>query len=180
MLGRLVSGNAIGLDLITHAPVEHELRITTNRQCLKIMNLLSIKYIAVSALVFCILGGAEAVEDERELVQLPAMMQEHMLRNMRDHLAALNEILSQMALGDLDGAAQTAESRLGMSSLVAHGASHMAKFMPEGMRSTGTEMHRAASRFALKAQEGEALDAYKQLSEVTSACVACHSTYRIR
>ena len=56
----------------------------------------------------------------------------------------------------------------------------MSKFMPEGMQQAGTSMHRAASRFALKAQEGEALPAYSALSEVTSACVACHSSYRIR
>jgi cytochrome c553 len=67
-----------------------------------------------------------------------------------------------------------------MSSLEAHGASHMARFMPEGMRQAGTNMHRAASRFALKAEEGEMLPAYNALSEITSACVACHSRYRIR
>ncbi len=108
------------------------------------------------------------------------MMRQHMLSNMRDHLLALNEILTNMAKGQLDKAADIAESRLGMSSLEAHGASHMAKFMPEGMREAGTSMHRAASRFALKAQEGEVLPAYNALSEVTSACVACHSGYRIR
>ena len=61
-----------------------------------------------------------------------------------------------------------------------HGASHMGKFMPKGMRQAGTNMHKAASRFALKAQEGDLLPAYKVLSEVTSTCVACHSAYRIK
>jgi len=56
----------------------------------------------------------------------------------------------------------------------------MAKFMPEGMRESGTNMHRMTSRFALKAQEGEALQTYKALTEVTSACVACHAAYKIR
>jgi len=144
------------------------------------MNLQSIKTITATAVLLCIVGLAGAGEDKREFVQLPAMMQEHMLSNMRDHLVALNEILSRMSAGDLDGAAQTAESRLGMSSLESHGASHMAKFMPESMRSAGTNMHRAASRFALSAQEGETSIAYKALSEVTAACVACHSAYRIR
>ena len=119
-------------------------------------------------------------EDTRQLVQLPEMMQHHMLSNMRNHLMAINEILLNMANDEFDEAAEIAESRLGMSSLRAHGASHMAKFMPEGMRNSGDAMHRAASRFALKAEEGEALPAYKALSEVTSACVACHTTYRIR
>ena len=108
------------------------------------------------------------------------MMQQHMLSNMRDHLTALNEILVNMAKGDLDKAAEVAESRLGMSSLESHGASHMARFMPDGMRQAGTSMHRSASRFALKAQEGEELPAYSALTKITSACVACHASYRIR
>jgi hypothetical protein len=121
-----------------------------------------------------------ADDDPRQLVDLPKMMQQHMLSNMRDHLAAINEILIHMAKGEFEQAAQISETRLGMSSLELHGASHMAKFMPEGMRKAGTGMHRAASRFALKAQEGEVLPAYGALSEITSACVACHAAYRIR
>jgi hypothetical protein len=108
------------------------------------------------------------------------MMQQHMMANMRDHLMAFNEMLASMEKSELDKAAEIAEHRLGMSSLELHGASHMAKFMPEGMRQAGTNMHKAASRFALKAQEGELLPAYRMLTEITSACVACHSSYRIR
>ena len=108
------------------------------------------------------------------------MMQQHMLSNMRDHLAAIHEILVLLGSGEQDKAAETAELRLGMSSLESHGASHMARFMPEGMRQAGSAMHKAASRFALKAQEGEVLPAYRALADVTSACVACHSAYRIQ
>lgn len=127
-----------------------------------------------------VVGMVQAGEDERQLVELPEIMQQHMLANMRDHLAAINEILIYMANDELDRAAEVAESRLGMSSLETHGASHIARFMPEGMRKTGASMHKAASRFALKAQEGDPLAAYSLLSEVTSSCVACHADYRIR
>jgi len=137
-------------------------------------------YITAPILLFLASSVTVAAEDSRQFVELPIVMQHHMLANMRDHLAAINEILTNMANGQLDQAAEVAESRLGMSSLESHGASHMAKFMPQGMRQAGTDMHRAASRFALIAQEGEALPAYHALSEVTSACVACHSGYRIR
>lgn len=123
---------------------------------------------------------AWAADDPRQLVELPEPMQAHMLSNMRDHLEAINSILLHMAKGELEPAADIAESRLGMSSLERHGASHMAKFMPEAMREAGTNMHHAASRFALTAQEGDALRAYRALSEVTSACVACHAGFRIR
>jgi hypothetical protein len=121
-----------------------------------------------------------AEDDTRELVQFPEMMQQHMMANMRDHLKSINEILLNLANDDLDAAAQIAEQRLGMSSLESHNASHMAKFMPEGMRLAGTSMHKAASHFALKAAEGELLPAYKLLTEITSACVTCHAAYRIR
>ena len=121
-----------------------------------------------------------ADDDTRQLVKLPEMMQQHMLSNMRDHLVTINEILLYLGRNEMDKAAEIAEQRLGMSSLGTHGASHMGKFMPEGMRDAGTNMHKAASRFALKAQEGELLPAYKMLSQLTSACVACHAGYRIK
>jgi len=125
-------------------------------------------------------GNAAASNDPRTLVELPEMMQQHMLSNMRDHLVAVNEILGYLGQDELDKAAEVAEYRLGMSSLGSHGAGHMGKFMPEAMRQIGTSMHKAASRFALKAQEGEALPAYQALSGITSACVSCHSAYRIK
>jgi hypothetical protein len=136
--------------------------------------------IAVPILLACWCSVSMADGDARRLVQLPEMMQRHMMSNMRDHLVVINEILIKMADGDFEEAAEIAEYRLGMSSLESHGAGHMAKYMPEGMRQAGTAMHKAASRFALKAQEEEVLPAYNALSEVTSACVACHSGYRIR
>lgn len=120
-----------------------------------------------------------AQKDSRQMVELPEMMQAHMLANMRDHLETINRILQQLSADELDQAADTAEQALGMSSLDKHGAEHLAQFMPEAMRKAGTDMHRAASRFAVKAQEGDALRAYAALQEVTAACVACHAAYRI-
>lgn len=136
--------------------------------------------LSAALVLLAITNLARADADTRQFVQLPEMMQQHMMSNMRDHLVTLNEILAALAAGELDKAADTAEHRLGMSSLELHDASHMATFMPEGMRQAGTAMHKAASRFALKAQEGDVLPAYNALSDVTAACVACHSAYRIR
>ena len=127
---------------------------------------------------FGLISSTFAEEDKRILVKMPQMMQEHQLANMRDHLMAINEILLNMGSGELDKAADIAEERLGMSSLGLHGAHHMAKMMPKEMSAIGTSMHKAASRFALKAQEGDALQAYKALQEVTAACVACHAGYK--
>lgn len=121
--------------------------------------------------------------DDRQLVKLPNMMREHMLINMRDHLLALEEITRYLANQQYDLAAEIAENRLGMSSLKSHGASHMGKFMPMEMGKIGTNMHRAASRFAIAAKdaelEGGLNKAFMVLSEVMQQCVACHASYRV-
>lgn len=121
-----------------------------------------------------------AEEDSRVLVEFPAMMQEHMMGNMRDHLLTINRIQLYLANDKMDKAAELAESHLGMGSLKSHHAKHMAKFMPKGMAAIGTSMHKAATRFAMKCEEGDLLPAYKALAEVTSACVACHASYKVR
>jgi len=140
--------------------------------------------VAVGRLASCPVGAAE---DDRELVKLPPAMQEHMLRNMRDHLAALDEMLAALAEGNIGTATEIAEKRLGMSSLSLHGAEHMAPAMPEGMRALGTQMHRAASKFVVVAQDAELepskqaqRDVYHALQDITAACSACHQAYRIR
>ncbi len=71
-----------------------------------------------------------------------------------------------------------------MTSLAAHGAHEVAKFMPAGMQSIGTEMHRSASRFAVEAANagatGNVRPALAALARVTQQCVACHAAYRMK
>mgnify|MGYP001811904853 CR=1 FL=1 len=147
---------------------------------LKLRKMSEIAFLLSTILVFSLPVNSLASNDSRITVTLPQMMQQHMLSNMRDHLAAINEILIYLGKDELEKAAETAEYRLGMSSLESHGASHMSQFMPEGMRQAGSAMHQAASRFALKAQEGDVLSAYKALSDITSACVTCHAGYKVK
>jgi hypothetical protein len=121
---------------------------------------------------------------ERELVRLPAPMREHMLANMRDHLAAIGEIQRALADGAYDQAARVAEQRLGMSSLASHGADHMAPMMPKRMQEQGTAMHHAASQLAVEAQNssasGDLKPALAALARTTAACVGCHAAYRVQ
>ncbi len=137
----------------------------------------------VTAWLILFLFTPAMAEDNRQLVDMPAMMKAHMLGNMRDHLLALEEITRHLARQEYDQASDIAENRLGMSSMGSHGASHMGKFMPVEMAEIGTNMHRAASRFALAARDAE-LDgglnkAFSALSEVMQQCVACHTGYRV-
>jgi hypothetical protein len=128
-------------------------------------------------------SGPAASGDARQRVAFPAPMKEHTLTNMRDHLVALAEIQEALASGAFDRAAQTAEQRLGMGSLGAHGAHEVARFMPQGMQDVGSLMHRSASRFAIEAQNsaatGDLKPALAALARVTQACTACHAGYRL-
>ena len=122
--------------------------------------------------------------DERTLVQIPPLVARHMLANMRDHLAAIQEIQDAMAKGENSKAAGIAEQRLGMTSLQLHGAHEVGKHMPKGMREAGTGMHQAASRFAIAVQDagvtGDLKPALQALASVTAQCVGCHAGYRVK
>jgi hypothetical protein len=138
-------------------------------------------------LLLSLLIGAKVLnvwaEDTRQPVELPPLMQAHMLANMRDHLVALQTITRQLAEGQYEAAAETAENRLGMSAMQAHGAARMAPFMPEPMRVIGSAMHHAASRFAIAARDAEVTGdlgaAFGALSQVMQQCVACHEGFRV-
>jgi hypothetical protein len=121
--------------------------------------------------------------DGRQLVQFPEAMRLHTIANMRDHLLALQEIDIALSRNDFDKAASIAEQRLGMSSLEAHGAAHIAPYMPQGMQDIGTQMHRSASRFAVDAQNASVSNdirpALAALGSVMQQCVACHASYRL-
>jgi mono/diheme cytochrome c family protein len=139
------------------------------------------KLIFIGLLVFP--QSPMAMKDVRQLVEMPQKMRGHMLVNMRNHLEAVHQTQLAIADDDWDKAAQIVESSLGMSSLNAHGAEHMAPFMPKEMRELGSQMHKYASQFALKAQEvdvkGKTNDAQRAFAKVLGQCVACHGRYRV-
>lgn len=127
-------------------------------------------------------GHLAAPADTREAVQFPPALRTHTLANMRDHLATLQQMQDALARADYERAAELAEKRLGLSSLEAHGAHEVAPYMPQGMQELGTDMHKAASRFAIEASNagatGDAKPAIAALARLTAQCVACHAAYR--
>ena len=141
----------------------------------------SIKVFMLATVALLSVGAARA--DNRIKVDLPDMMREHMMSNMRGHLQVLETITRSLAEHNYEQAADVAEKSLGMSSLQSHGAEHLGKFMPAEMAAIGQQMHHAASRFAVAARDAEidgGLDkAFSALSEVMQNCLACHSAYRV-
>ena len=128
-------------------------------------------------------GAPGGQADSRQLVKFPEPMRLHTITSMRDHLMALQEIDIALSQSAYDKAASVAEQRLGMSSLELHGAAHIAPFMPQGMQDIGTQMHHAASRFAVAAQNAgvtnDVRPALAALGAVMQQCVVCHAAYRL-
>lgn len=128
-------------------------------------------------------SGVAPAEDKRQVVKFPPIVREHTLTSMRDHLLALSEIQDHLSQGHFEIAGKIAENRLGLSSFQLHGAHESSKYMPKGMQEIGGSMHRAASQFAILAQESEVTRDYAKtigaLSRLTGTCVACHATYKL-
>ena len=145
---------------------------------------------------------AAMMGDNRQLVEFPPEMRQHTLASMRDHLAAIAEILAAISKADYAQAARVADARLGMASPSAEGCkadgasekpqmsqplnmdAQMSQLMPEGMRRIGLAMHQSASVFAAEAAKasktGDATPALVALSRVTEQCTACHSAYKVQ
>jgi hypothetical protein len=125
-----------------------------------------------------------AMKDSRQVVKYPEPLRMRTLANMRDHLSTLGEIQEALASGSFDKASDLAERRLGMSSLELHGAHEVARYMPRGMQEAGSEMHHAASQFALVVKDASVTDDLKpvlaSLAKLNRTCVACHAAYRFQ
>ena len=122
-------------------------------------------------------------KDERELVSMPEGVQQVLRQDMILNLTTIDQILSSLSEGDFNMAADLAESKLGKSSMGKHRGTGLGpgKYMPTDMHNIGFSMHEAASNFAeLAKKKGDLKGIFGALQEVTSHCVACHMSYRIR
>ena len=126
--------------------------------------------------------GFEPPKDERTLVAMPEGVQQVLRSDMLSHLTTIDQLLTHLADKELKEAAVLAEEKLGRGAMGKHRGTGMGpgRFMPADMHDIAFSMHQAADNFAELARKGEQLEAYKALQEITSHCVACHMSFRIR
>jgi hypothetical protein len=135
-------------------------------------------------LVAVLLTGQALAEDHRQLAPLPPTAQEALREEMLGNLLAINEILTLVAAGKLQEAGQTAEASLGKSAMGKHRDkpfnARPGPHMPPAMHQIGIDGHAAASEFAKAASAGDREKTLALLPTLTSACVACHYSWRTR
>lgn len=120
--------------------------------------------------------------DLRTFVEMPDKARQILTEDMLDHLAVLNEINRYLSENKLSSAAEVAESGMGQSLLSKYQDVDMrpGRYMPKEMREIGWELHNAATQFAKVAREGDLKATLRAYQRITSACVACHYSYRTR
>jgi len=120
--------------------------------------------------------------DLRTFVEMPDKARQILTEDMLDHLAVLNEINRYLSENKLSSAAEVAETGMGRSLLSKYQDVDIrpGRYMPKEMREIGWELHNAATQFAKVAREGNLKETLLAYHRITSACVACHYSYRTR
>jgi len=114
--------------------------------------------------------------DRRTPVPLLPMMANHQKQNMRDHLLAVQEIVTAVAAKDFD-AVQNSVGRIGFSEQMGQMCEHMGAGAPS-FTELALKFHHGADQIgeAAKKQDSEAV--LKALSNTLATCTACHQTYK--
>ena len=131
-------------------------------------------------LIFLILVCQPALADdtiqERRPLPLLQMMADHQKQMMRDHLGAVQEIVTALSLDDFD-AVQQAVVRLGYSDEVGRVCNHMGAASPAFTRQA-LAFHHTADGIAAAARERSRGRILAELSTTLKACTACHAQWK--
>ncbi|MFN2376639.1 MAG: cytochrome c [Candidatus Binatia bacterium] len=114
--------------------------------------------------------------DGRTPVPLLPMMANHQKQNMRDHLVAVQEIATAMAVEDYS-AVETASRRIGYSDRMAQMCTHMGAGAP-GFTEQALNFHRTADTITAAAQQKDMKAVAKALGATLQTCTGCHATFR--
>ena len=114
--------------------------------------------------------------DTRTPIPLLPMMASHQKQQMRDHLAAVQEIVAALASDDLAAVAKSAD-RIGYSEQMGQMCTHMGAGAP-GFTEQALAFHHAADKIGVAAREGDRKRALNELDTTLRACTSCHATWK--
>jgi len=114
--------------------------------------------------------------DARKPVPLLPMMANHQKQNMREHLVAVEEIVSALAVDDF-AAVETAVKRIGFSEQMGMMCSHMGSGAP-GFTEQALVFHHTADRIADAARKKDAKLVLTELSATMKTCTGWPATFK--
>lgn len=116
--------------------------------------------------------------DSRVAVPLLPMMANHQKQNMRDHLAAVQEIVIGVGSKDFDAIAQAAE-RIGYSEQMGLMCTHMGAGAP-GFTEQSLRFHHTADKISHAAGAHDLPGVLGALGETLATCTGCHAVFKQR
>jgi hypothetical protein len=114
--------------------------------------------------------------DKRSPVPLLPMMANHQKQNMRDHLVAVQEIISGLWTKDF-AAIEKSAGRIGYSEQMGQMCAHMGAGAP-GFTEQALNFHRTADKIGDAAKKRDADAVMKALTDTLATCTSCHATFR--
>jgi hypothetical protein len=103
-------------------------------------------------------------------------MADHQKQDMRDHLAAVQEIVAALATDDFPGI-ERAAARIGFSEQTGQMCTHMGAGAP-GFTDEALGFHHTADRIALAARERDRTRVLVELDATLQTCVSCHAAWK--
>ncbi|HVY29295.1 MAG TPA: hypothetical protein VHB79_22200 [Polyangiaceae bacterium] len=114
--------------------------------------------------------------DQRRPVPLLPPMAQHQKENMREHLEAVQAVVSAAALNDFDQVAASAK-RMGFSETMGRMCEHMGAAAP-GFTEQALAFHHSADEIVSAAARQDGPAVLAALSRTLSACTNCHATFK--
>lgn len=114
--------------------------------------------------------------DRRKPVPLLPMMAHHQKQQMRDHLVAVQEIVSALATDDFAGV-EKAAGRIGYTESDARMCQHMGAAAP-GFTEQALGFHRTADGIGAAAKEKDRAKVLSALSSTLKTCTSCHAGWK--
>ena len=114
--------------------------------------------------------------DARTPVPLLPMMANHQKRNMRDHLAAVQQIVAATARNDF-ATIEKAARRVGFSEQMGQMCEHMGAGAP-GFTELALKFHHDADKIGDAARKHDSQLVLTLLGQTLSQCASCHEAYK--
>ncbi|MDY6942120.1 MAG: cytochrome c [Pseudomonadota bacterium] len=114
--------------------------------------------------------------DTREPLPLSPQMAAHQLRNMREHLEAIQRITAALAADDFEGIANAVQ-RIGFSPAMGAMCERMGQGAP-GFTEMALNFHRTADTIGEAARQQDRNAVVTALSNTLATCTACHARFR--
>jgi cytochrome c556 len=103
-------------------------------------------------------------------------MAHHQKQNMRDHLSAVEEIVTALATDDFAGV-EKAAARIGFSEKMGQICNHMGAGAP-GFSKQALGFHHTADRITTAARDRDRGRVLTELGATLKTCTSCHSTWK--